>query len=439
MALKTITKTSDAQLVGPVSTTRTSDAYLIGAQTWVTPSDAEIVDHIAGQLTLTSDALLILVDPGGATSELKPHFQCPVCVPCIDPAEPTANYSTEDLDVDHVFAYGSSPVLPRIGGNFNAQCQAPWGTVICVGTSQESANECLEALRALCTQGDNTTTRTVDPNGNPTGIYFNFPATCTVDCPDGGKFTYTVPAGRFVTTSFALSQRLAIQQACSYARDRKLCLGSLNPNYGTQNVKYKGTIEATGKTLATFPFTNVWTIVGGPFAQLPAGLVLSPFETPGLITGTPTKGGEFNFRVRVQTPAGDFAEKNFTLIITPVFTLTPNILSAATAYFDSGTNFPAGNYRISYVEGAYKRSPALDWATLFAFTLFYNGGSASRALYTADVNYPTIAQAEAATQGSAWEIAHNGGTIGIQNSDTFFPDNISGNPSPTFSLIKIPS
>jgi hypothetical protein len=60
----------------------------------------------------------------------------------------------------------------------------------------------------------------------------------------------------------------------------------------------------------------VWKLVGG---TLPPGLSLS---ADGKITGMPTMAGRWLIKVNATTETGVYDEKDFTIIINPLFTIT---------------------------------------------------------------------------------------------------------------------
>jgi hypothetical protein len=75
------------------------------------------------------------------------------------------------------------------------------------------------------------------------------------------------------------------------------------PN-GSQVQSYSATLAATG---GTQPYT--WTILSG---SLPPGLSLS---SAGVISGTPTAAGTFNFTVQVTDSASNSATKNLSIVV----------------------------------------------------------------------------------------------------------------------------
>ena len=98
---------------------------------------------------------------------------------------------------------------------------------------------------------------------------------------------------------------------------------------GTVGTAYSTTLAATG---GVTPYS--WSIAGG---QLPAGLALS---TGGVVSGTPSAFGTFNFTAQVTDNVGTTATKAFAITIQPAALLitTPSPLptgTVGTAY--SGT------------------------------------------------------------------------------------------------------
>ncbi len=101
------------------------------------------------------------------------------------------------------------------------------------------------------------------------------------------------------------------------------------PN-GSVGESYSQTLQATG---GTPPYS--WSITSG---NLPNGFSLNP--SSGVISGTPTAGGVFNFTVEVRDSAGQTATKDFAITINAPPTLA--IISPT-----SGQAFPAGTTSIS--------------------------------------------------------------------------------------------
>ena len=85
---------------------------------------------------------------------------------------------------------------------------------------------------------------------------------------------------------------------------------------GTVGESYSQTLQATGGTL---PYS--WSLTSG---NLPTGFSLNP--SSGVISGTPTVGGVFNFTVEVRDSEGRTATQNFSITI-PELILSFNDLS----------------------------------------------------------------------------------------------------------------
>src|SRR5512138_291603 len=136
---------------------------------------------------------------------------------------------------------------------------------------QEVLNEC--AVRQLYC-GDLPTIPTTP--GTPVQLYYNVTKVCSVTCPDGNAFVFTVPAGTFINQTQALADAQAQEYACQQAALRKLCLGSL-PKCTCLGTAYSATIPHSG---GVPPLT--WSVHDG---ALPTGMTLS---ATGVISGTPT-------------------------------------------------------------------------------------------------------------------------------------------------------
>ena len=87
---------------------------------------------------------------------------------------------------------------------------------------------------------------------------------------------------------------------------------------GVQGRAYNNTI-ATAGGLGTF----AWTVTAG---ALPTGITLS--GATGVLSGTPSAGGSFNFTIGVSDPGGASASQAFSLLINPPVSVTTTTLPA---------------------------------------------------------------------------------------------------------------
>lgn len=437
MSTLSITKTSDATAVGPISITKTSDATVWSANFLSIASNAIVGFPVAHVITITSDAVI-----GGQNSPNPPNpqpnnptgivGQCETRSLCQDPANPIANFSAESPDPDTFIGYGyGSSSYPPLGSDFsNTGC-----STTCVSTiSQADADLCAQKLAFLC-QYTNPAT------GLPfsgTNISANTPQSATINCPDGTPFTYTVASGQFL----AINQSSANQQALSYAKKmagaHMICISGLPTNLAL-NSPVNQTVTATGN-LAPPPQFNYWQFSG----NLPTGLAFNggflASSEPPTITGTPTQLGTFIFSITVTNPGGDYMTKYFSVNVTQS-TVTPDILSGAVSYFN--LNAPAGNYKVSYVNGALKYSPAAGWSlndeAMFGgqYRIYYTsaeGTTVPIAFPGTTTQYSSQALVEAANAGKSVQFTHYGGSIGCYLFDTIYNDNVPGSPNPTFQL-----
>ncbi len=182
--------------------------------------------------------------------------------------------------------------------------------------------------------------------------------------------------------------------------------------------------------------TETWTLL----TSLPAGLTLDP---EGFIRGTPTGPSEsHNVTVKCCFTLDDepvCCTKQYTLTVNPN-TVTPDIFSSAQSCW--GT-YPAGTYRVSYVNGAlnYSNDTSLWQVGNLIYTRYNirhdNGSTNTGFSELTQGTYASQALAEAANAGKTHDIIHTGGTICMWFDDAPYTDNHSGSPNPTFLLTKI--
>lgn len=180
--------------------------------------------------------------------------------------------------------------------------------------------------------------------------------------------------------------------------------------------------------------------------SLPDGLSM---DITGRITGTVSMTAvTSHFTVRAETQLGVICEKDYTIHLggTSQGQITPGIFSAVPTFFGGGAAFPAGNYRVDYVNGAViyglGAQYRLNWTDrgppgAIGYKVKYNGGVVEQFFPGTDGPYATQALCEAANAGKSITFAHTGGTIGMFLQDDPYFDNSDGSPDPTFELFQL--
>ncbi len=273
--------------------------------------------------------------------------------PCVDPAEPVLNWSSEQPDRDSFYGYdynNHTPDGPPLGRD--------WRTTSCLGIcvseiSQEAADECAYNASLLCLS-------TNDPGFHQT-IYYSAAQSCTVHCPDGSEFTYTVPAGAFSALTQATANAIAHSYACNQAHLNLICLGSLTADCCVGSAYSSRAAINPGSSTVTV------SVVSG---TLPTGLSLSWTNTGFTIAGVPTVPGEYSFTIRAQDASGNYIQKTFTICILDIM-WNANPYGTALPAATSGTIYtltfsaPCGTSPLSYqvTSGALPAGMALNEVT----------------------------------------------------------------------------
>jgi hypothetical protein len=167
-----------------------------------------------------------------------------------------------------------------------------------------------------------------DPNDptNPNVAFvmsYNAPQSATIQCPGGGSFTYTVPAGKFIASTQAQADTRARQYALQYAQQHAMCLTNLSGST-CEGSAVNAKLFVYGPALGN---AHCWSVVSG---TLPDGLVLETGWLPGTqtqLTGTATTAGSFTFTVRATGNDNLYVDRTFTVC---VIALDPASLSDAT-------------------------------------------------------------------------------------------------------------
>lgn len=213
---------------------------------------------------------------------------CPSDSPVLNlSAEASDGPSFIGIDFD---GQNSPPIGTNWGGN-------PFGGpgVCVVNTSQTESDQCGQRHQVEDGPGHDWTPKPV--------LYGNTPQQCSISCPDGLPFIYTVTAGTYLGVDQIIVDRIAHSYACQLAFQNKVCLSSLQ-DHGCLNEFYSDTIIPLG----TAPFT--FSIING---GLPPGLNLTQSETVATISGTPTTAGVYTFQIQVVDGRGNFMRKTFRI------------------------------------------------------------------------------------------------------------------------------
>lgn len=156
--------------------------------------------------------------------------------------------------------------------------------------------------------------------GPTTQLFFNRTKTCTVRCPDGSPFVYTVAAGTFLGPDQATVDQQAADFACVQAGLRKVCLGNLQA-CTCVGLAYSSTIPTSG---GIGPFT--WSLFGG---ALPTGLSL---DQTGTISGVPTVNGTYSFNIRLVEPDGSYTQRTYAITCLEITTTQLDSYSVGVPY-----------------------------------------------------------------------------------------------------------
>lgn len=163
----------------------------------------------------------------------------------------------------------------------------------------------------------------------------------------GGVFTAQIPAqtsGTTVTYSITATdsngQTTTINNAGGYTTGPapSIITGATLPS--SSGGTYSQTLVASGGTGSVY----TWSVNAG--STLPAGLTLS---SAGVLSGTPTANGTFNFTLKVTDSAGRISIRTFTLAISGANATPPNIVIIITddqGWGDVGYHTPAGQVPI---------------------------------------------------------------------------------------------
>lgn len=266
-----------------------------------------------------------------------PVISCPDSSPCVDPANPVTNYSTEApdpiefLSLQWPWINSDNPV----GGGPGPNVPPPtWDADGC-------GSECVSTISQL--DADLCAARQAFQCANQQGgavLFGNQMIAVTINCPDGNPFTYTVAANLFLGTTQAGATQHAIAFADQEIRRFIMCFGDITPE-ACQNQPYTTTVSLN----RAGPFTIQ------PTSALPFGLDF--VQTNGntfMLTGTPTFQGSQSFSIQATDSLGNFMVKVFTLCVIGISPSNSTLLSATqgTAYTQQLSATPCASTPLSW-------------------------------------------------------------------------------------------
>ena len=182
--------------------------------------------------------------------------------------------------------------------------------------------------------------------GGGAALYFNSEQICTVTCPDGTPFTYTLPAHSISDNNPTMVDRIAQSIACQRANEFKICISDITSPICVDE-EYDQTLTATTNT----PGEITWLLVSG---SLPPGIQVQfdPFDSTSIsLQGTPTQAGNFTFVIQAADGKGNSINKTFKLGVIG-FTNTPPAATTGSAYsFTLTADGGTAPYTFTIVDG----------------------------------------------------------------------------------------
>ncbi len=254
---------------------------------------------------------------------------CPEHVACPGTDSPVGNYSSEapdpDIFVGFNFGWLGDPLL---GADWmSLGCFAICTSII----SQEDADLCAAQLSAICNITNNNTTPGMS------AVFYNGPASCEAQCPDGSQVTWFIVGGVIAAPSQMLADRIAESLACLRAQQQLLCFSGFDGS-STNNAAL--TCDAG---MARFTFTIRGRF--GPFmiditdGELPPGMTIG-LDTDGVtivLEGMPTTPGNYTFRLRIIDAHGNTASKELTVAVMGITTSSLPDFTNGTPYSEQLT------------------------------------------------------------------------------------------------------
>lgn len=213
---------------------------------------------------------------------------CPTHVsgcPCIND-DPFANLSSEAPDPADVIRMGYKAANPPINAPED-YWDVPFGIGSCSNADAQDAQDC----------ADGQATQEVDANQE---TFRSAARTCSVPCPDGSSFSYTLKAGAVTSTTQALADYLAAS-VCLYRADQARQCGptavtGVATDIDSDSAKLNGTVNPNGSSTVVFFEWGTSTSYGHitPITNIGAGNSSVPVSAT--ITGL-NSGTTYHFRI----------------------------------------------------------------------------------------------------------------------------------------------
>lgn len=279
---------------------------------------------------------------------------CPICQPIIcDAPEDTTLYSLQ-RDIFPFVLFCPPGFNCGLADGFKMVCcgqlisvSFPPGATADEKTAliQSVVNQCA-AILPLCGQGRPACST---PPCDTTKLFYNRDATCSIPCPDGTVFFYTVAAGTFAALTQAIADQEALDYACQQVALRQVCIGNFS------------TCACVGSSfLARVPITGgIPPITFSVFSGfLPGGLSLS---STGTISGTPTTAGVFDFQIRARSIDGGFVIKPFQISVIEITSTSLPAFTIGVPYsYQLTAAGGSGNYKWKIVSGTLPPGLVMD-------------------------------------------------------------------------------
>ncbi len=294
------------------------------------------------------------------------------CIPCAPPetcVEGLDAYNLQD-DVYPDLPFCMQPPCGRMPFIFVSCCDGsvtrienPDGDVYQPGIKRQIDNalkEC-DRKRAFCPNPPPIPDCPNPPCTVP--HYFSAPASCTIYCPDGTPFTYTVNSGLFIADTQSQADALAKQWVCDHAPEHIFCIPGTIVGCACLNAPLSISLASSPSKPLKF------LIVGGTLPQglsIPIGVVQNGVFR---IQGTPTFPGNYLFIIRAVDSDNNFIDKTYSLNVV-------GITNTSLPAFTIGTPYSAqlhaaggsGSYIFGVQSGTFPDGLGMDAAGLITGT-----------------------------------------------------------------------